>query len=419
MSYRWLMAVLALAAVAVTSVPTVSGSTLRDASTAAPVAAKNVDEAAPGPGFAKASGGPDAFGYDFIDSNEPDGPAYSWVDISASGTSVLLSDDNFAGPFSVGFNFPFYGADQTQFYIGSNGFISFGTGSSSLSNQCPLPNAGAPSNLIALMWDDLDPGDTSAPAYYQSFGAGSCPYGSYAGPCLVVSFVDYCHFPGGASCVSAGTFQAILFDSGNILLQFQDVGAEMGLGSTTGIENADGSVGLLYACNTVVSLSGDLAVLFRLDAETATADLGISKSADGQLALPGGSLTYTIDVTNLGPDPATDVVVTDTLPDGASYQSDSCGSTVVGSVLTWTVGELAVDAFESCEVVVTISDVSALENTATVTAAEEDPDASNNSSTAAPQEAPEAIPTAGSPGLALLAALIAGAALLALRRRLG
>jgi hypothetical protein len=41
--------------------------------------------------------GPDGFGY--IGST----PAYSWVEISATGTPVILADDGYGGPFPIGF----------------------------------------------------------------------------------------------------------------------------------------------------------------------------------------------------------------------------------------------------------------------------------------------------------------------------
>lgn len=78
---------------------------------------------------APSAGGPDQFGYTYLDSNDPGGPAYGWKDISATGTLAsgwTSYDDGYAGPFPLGFTFNYYGQDYTEVYIGSNGYLSFG-----------------------------------------------------------------------------------------------------------------------------------------------------------------------------------------------------------------------------------------------------------------------------------------------------
>jgi hypothetical protein len=54
------------------------------------------------------SGGPDAFGYRFIDSNSPLGPGFDWIDISQTGTSSIMygvdswgGDDNLSEPIPL------------------------------------------------------------------------------------------------------------------------------------------------------------------------------------------------------------------------------------------------------------------------------------------------------------------------------
>lgn len=53
----------------------------------------------------------------------------------------------------------------------------------------------------------------------------------------------------------------------------------------------------------------------------ADADLGLAKAAEPEPARVGGELTYYLAITNRGPDTATNVLVTDVIPDGLSFAS--------------------------------------------------------------------------------------------------
>ena len=69
------------------------------------------------------AGGSDTYGYYWIDSDETGGPQFDWVDIQLQGTEITgFSDDNFVGPFPIGFTFNYYGNDYTEYYVSSNGF---------------------------------------------------------------------------------------------------------------------------------------------------------------------------------------------------------------------------------------------------------------------------------------------------------
>lgn len=122
-----------------------------------------------------ASGGPDQFGYTFKNSTNSSGPTYQWFDISTTGTLVTgLSDDNFVGPFPIS-GFPYYTSNPTQFWIGSNGFISFvPVNIASTAASFPaIPTAGGPNNFIAPFLSDLTfGGATSNPAKCYRYDQG-------------------------------------------------------------------------------------------------------------------------------------------------------------------------------------------------------------------------------------------------------
>jgi uncharacterized repeat protein (TIGR01451 family) len=124
---------------------------------------------------------------------------------------------------------------------------------------------------------------------------------------------------------------------------------------------------------------------------------------------------YTIRVDNLGPDDATGVVVTDTLPGGVTYVSDDCGGTP-GTPWTWNLGALANGAFDVCHIDVTITDPANTANVANATADQTDPNTANNTSTAQLPPFGGPIPTLGTLGTLVLIGLIAGCGLLAVRR---
>jgi len=86
---------------------------------------------------------------------------------------------------------------------------------------------------------------------------------------------------------------------------------------------------------------------------TPTADVVVMKFGETNI-LAGGSLTYTIAVTNLGPSTATNVVVTDTLPSIVAFQSASSGGTTnsSGNVIWPVIATLANGGFTNYTITV-------------------------------------------------------------------
>jgi uncharacterized repeat protein (TIGR01451 family) len=117
------------------------------------------------------------------------------------------------------------------------------------------------------------------------------------------------------------------------------------------------------------------------------ADLRISKIDSPDPVNAGGTLSYSVTVTNDGPSPATDVVVVDTLPAGVTYvtSTDSCVQAPVGT-LTCTLGSIAANASKNFTIQVTVGasvpNGTVLTNTAVVSGHEEDPNTANNTASA-------------------------------------
>lgn len=120
----------------------------------------------------------------------------------------------------------------------------------------------------------------------------------------------------------------------------------------------------------------------------ASADLAVTKTASLTTAAMGQQITYTITVTNNGPDAATGVTLTDNVPGKACLNaialSPEVGSyTYTGNTIKWSIGDLAAHSAVTMSVIVTARAAGALANTANVSGNETDPDPGNNSATAA------------------------------------
>ena len=97
----------------------------------------------------------------------------------------------------------------------------------------------------------------------------------------------------------------------------------------------------------------------------------------------GGTLTYTLTITNNGPGAATGVTATDTLPAGAVFGSASPGCVNSAGTVTCTIGTLASGASEVRTITVTApATPGSISNTASVTGSPVDPNTANNSATA-------------------------------------
>ncbi|THF86439.1 DUF11 domain-containing protein [Deinococcus sp. KSM4-11] len=142
-------------------------------------------------------------------------------------------------------------------------------------------------------------------------------------------------------------------------------------------------------CDTATGTACDTATV-AITVGAAQADLKVTKTGPAY-AQPAQDITYTLTVTNAGPDAATTVTLTDTLPAGLTYKSSSPAAGVSGQNLSWTAASLANGATWTVTVTATTPDTATLESTAAMRAltnqasvgsATADPVASNNAASA-------------------------------------
>jgi PKD repeat protein len=163
----------------------------------------------------------------------------SYAPLSNTGTSVTLSDDQMNTAKPIGFTFNFFGLDYTQFYICSNGFITFSPSmpAAPVYGEA-IPFTADPDNIIALAWNDLNP--QNAGSSIRFYTTGIAPSRK-----LVVTY-STSHY-GGVSYPFV--VQAILYEGTNVIeihtttISNASSFDEAAL-TTQGIENADGSAGV-------------------------------------------------------------------------------------------------------------------------------------------------------------------------------
>lgn len=195
-----------------------------------------------------ASGGPDAYGYAWKDSNEPGGPVYQWIDITTTGTLVTgLGDDNYVGPFNAG-GFQYYWYFREEFWIGSNGYIAFNPSNiaSGASGFPVMPNPTGVNDFMAPYMSDLNfAGTGNIGQVYVKINSDS----------IIVSYINVPYWDATTNFSGSNTFQIILNKADNsITYNYQSTSASPNTTGTylsVGIENVNGQLGLTCFTNSL------------------------------------------------------------------------------------------------------------------------------------------------------------------------
>ena len=187
-----------------------------------------------------ARGGPDDFGYSFVDSFEEDGPFFDFEDISQTGDQLDVGLDFVSDAIDIGFAFQYYGTDYTQVYISSHGYITFLADQPSQWFSDGFPTSGGPDGIVAAWWSDLD---VPSGGSVQTQTLGEAPNRRFIIQYTDTQFYFYED--------QSARYQFKLFEGSNVIEVHSERLGPAG-GVTAGIENETGTVGLMYADDTEI-----------------------------------------------------------------------------------------------------------------------------------------------------------------------
>lgn len=112
---------------------------------------------------------------------------------------------------------------------------------------------------------------------------------------------------------------------------------------------------------------------------TPTSNLRITKEADNYHPLVGDQVIFTLTAYNSGPQNATNVLVTDQLPSGLTYQNHS-GGTYNNTTGEWSIGSLVNGGDATLTITATVAATGSYTNQATISGDQFDPATNNNTS---------------------------------------
>ena len=137
--------------------------------------------------------------------------------------------------FPIGFDFTFFGNTYNEFFISTNGFITFDA--KTYDGCCSggvIPEAYEPNGIIALAWSDLKYDDASEFGKISYETRGNAPHRR-----LIVDFNGVSMWSDPSETVSG---QIVLYEGTNVIEMHTKSNHAHSNSLTQGVENADGSV---------------------------------------------------------------------------------------------------------------------------------------------------------------------------------
>ena len=209
---------------------------------------------------------------------------------------LTIGDDQTIGPFPIGFNFNFFNEQYDEFYISSNGFISFIPGGAPY-NAFPIPDGGAPRAAIFAAWEDWNPSGGQGLIRFETLGGIPNRY-------LVIEYDSVNSFNCGGGVSQAGVWQIILFENSNeIELHIAQKPQCNSIEGVQGIHDETGTIAYTFSGrNDTMWSTVNEGILFKPDLVPSINwydpnGLLLNTGISGQL-FPNESGSYTVELSN-------------------------------------------------------------------------------------------------------------------------
>ena len=191
-------------------------------------------------------GGPDSFGYRWIDSNATaPSISYNWLDGVSGSTDLNFGNDQNSGYINLGFKFPFYSISYSSIAICSNGWATFSDSGYITANGNPIPSSVHPNGLIAPFWIDLNPAIHGNVTYKRNLASSPNNF--------IISWNSVPLNDGKYKYNQ--TFQAVIYENGSVLFQYKSINLTKQFFPTIGIEDPYGNIGLPYSTGSITNQS--------------------------------------------------------------------------------------------------------------------------------------------------------------------
>lgn len=169
----------------------------------------------------------------------------AFVDISLIGTPLDPCDDCLHGPLPLGFEAPWYDRAVDEFWVSTNGFLTFSEQDDGCCEGRPLPTDDGPFDLVAGWWADLDPGEGGS-IHYATLG-------ETPDRVLVVQFTDVPHNDDPLARV---TMQLKVFELDGAVEVHHLLAPTDGSPHTVGVQDGTGDRATEYHHGDTLSLAG-------------------------------------------------------------------------------------------------------------------------------------------------------------------